>query len=82
MHSTAPHSDRGRPNAGRLECTQSAEEDPVKKRFHVIVVLAIVVVVVLGIGAVVSAAGGGGDGIKEALTGLEDTPAVFDERYR
>ena len=51
-----------RPNAGGCECTQSAEEDPVKKHFHVIVALAIAAVVVLGIGAVASAAGGGGGG--------------------
>ena len=47
-----------------------------KKRFHVIVALAIAAVVVLGIGAVASAAGGGGGNVKEALTGLEETPAL------
>jgi hypothetical protein len=50
----------------------------VKKHVHVIVALAIAAVVVLGIGAVASASGGGGGGggIREALTGFEETPAL------
>ena len=48
-----------------------------KKHVHVFVVLAIAAVVVLGIGAVASASGGGGGGgIREALTGFEETPAL------